>query len=137
MGFKVNFRGEGNSKSPLAEGTWEVSFKKFDTWVSQNNNQVFKAVFVVTDPDAVDTEGNSYTKRWVSSDLFNDQAMWKFKRFASEAGIELPDDEVEYDDAAEFIESLNDLFEGYYMAQTEITQSQDGTREFGVVNSLK
>lgn len=113
MGFKVPEL-KAASKSPLAEGVWEVEFKKFTSGVSAKKKTPFvQAVFKVTDEDAVDTDGEAY-KRDLYADTFylTEAAMWRIKKFASEAEIEIPDAGDEFDSLADYAKALSEAFGG-------------------------
>jgi hypothetical protein len=70
-------------------------------------------VWKVIDEEAVDTEGEPY-KRNLYGDTFylTEAAMWRIKKFASEAEVEIPEAGEEYDSLAEYASDLTDAFSG-------------------------
>lgn len=114
MGFKVPEL-TANSKAPIAEGTWDMAFVKFTSGESSVKKTPFvQAVFKVVDADAVDADGEPYGKRPFYGDTFylTPNAMWRLKKFASEAEVEIPDAGDEYDTLAEYAAELTDVFRG-------------------------
>lgn len=133
MGFKVDFTGDGGgSKAPLAPGKYEVRLQKFVSGESsQKKTPYVQVVFTNQDEDAVDTEGESYGKRPVYGDTFylTPKATWRLKKFASQAGVELPDGEQEFDSLAEFAAELTDAFEGDYVVETDLEEYENSSGE--------
>lgn len=138
MGFVVpNLTAQSNS--PLEEGKWEAKFVKFTSGESsQKKTPYVQLVLKITDEDAVDTEGEPY-KRNLFADTFylTEAAMWRLKKFASEAEVEIPEAGAEYDSLKEYTADLNDAFAGLeLMVSTEIEEyeNKDGeTKEKAVV----
>lgn len=130
MGFKVPEL-TAQSKAPLDEGLWEAKFVKFTSGESsQKKTPYVQLVLKVVDEDAVDTEGEAY-KRNLFADTFylTPNAMWRLKKFASEAGVEIPEAGEEYDSLKEYAEDLNDAFAGLEMTvatELEEYESKDG-----------
>lgn len=114
MGFKVPEL-TAQSKAPLDKGTWEVRFKKFVSGESSVKKTPFvQAIFKVVDEDAVDTEGNAYKRDFYGDTFYlTPNAMWRLKKFASDAGVEeLPSAGDEYDTLAEYATDLTEAFDG-------------------------
>lgn len=128
MGFKVEL--EGNSSSSkgfglLEEGTYVATFKEFQLNENKTTGKKsFGPVFhEVQDAVMVDTEGEESAfpakgRVWPSRSFdhgvtFYFSALWAFKRWAGELGVDIDDlDGQEFDDEAEFVSALNELFEG-------------------------
>ena len=113
MGFKVPEL-TAQSRAPLDKGAWDMRFKTFKHGESSQKKTPFvQAVFKVVDEDAVDTEGNAYKKDFYADTFYlTPNAMWRLKKFASEAGVELPEAGDEYDSLADFAQDLTEAFDG-------------------------
>ena len=142
MGFKVPEL-TAQSKSPLDKGTWEAQFSKFVSGESsQKKTPYVQVVLKIVDEDAVDTEGNPY-KRNLFGDTFylTPAAMWRLKKFASEADVEIPDAGEEYETLSEFASDLTEAFSGMdllVVTDLEEYESKDGdTRQKAVVAEYK
>lgn len=113
MGFKVPEL-SANSKAPLDEGKWDARFVKFISGESSLRKTPYvQVVWKITDEEAVDVEGEAY-KRNLFGDTFylTEAAMWRLKKFASEAEVEIPEAGDEYDSLAEYAADLTDAFGG-------------------------
>lgn len=120
MGFKVP-EVTATSKAPLAEGTWSMEFVKFTSGISKNKKTPFvQAMFRVLDEDAVDDDGEPWGKRQFFGETFylTDKAMWRLKKFASNAEVEIPEAGDEYDSLKEYAADLTDAFDG---AEVQVT----------------
>lgn len=125
MGFKVPEL-TAQTKAPLAAGTWDVRFVKFESGESsQKKTPYVQPVFKVVDEDAVDTEGEPFKKSlWADKFYLTPAAMWRLKKFASEAEVgELPEAGDEYDSLAEYASDLTELFSG--LEATVVTELRD------------
>ncbi len=113
MGFKVPEL-TASTKLPLDKGSWDMVFKKFVSGESSVKKTPFvQAIFKVVDEEAVDTEGNAYKRDFYADTFYlTPNAMWRLKKFASEAEVEIPAAGDEYDDLAEYAQDLTDAFEG-------------------------
>ncbi len=134
MGFKVPEL-QANSKAPLDGGKWNMAFSKFSSGESTVKKTPFvQAVFKVTDEDAVDLDGEPYGNRAFYGDTFylTPAAMWRLKKFASEAGVDIPESGDEYDSLAEYASDLTDAFEGVEaLVEVEVESYQTKTDEDG------
>lgn len=113
MGFKVPEL-TANTKAPLAEGAWDMRFVKFTSGESSQKKTPFvQAIFKVVDSDAVNTEGEAYKGNFYGDTYYlTEKAMWRLKKFASEAEVEIPEAGEEYDTLAEYASDLSDAFDG-------------------------
>jgi hypothetical protein len=130
MGFKVPEL-TANSKAPLAEGDWDMKFVKFTSGESSQKKTPFvQAVFKVVDPEAVDQDGEPYKRNFYGDTFYlTPNAMWRLKKFASEAEVEIPDAGDEYDTLAEYAADLTEAFAGTeVVVSTELEEyeSKDG-----------
>lgn len=138
MGFKVPEL-TANSKAPLTEGKWEMQFVKFQSGESSQRKTPFvQAIFKVTDPEAVDTEGEPYKRNFYADTFYlTSAAMWRLKNFAAEAEVELPEAGDEYDSLAEYASDLTDAFQGLEGVVTtgleEFTDKDGNDRQKAVV----
>lgn len=142
MGFKVPEL-TANSKAPLDAGEWEMQFVKFQSGESsQKKTPYVQAIFKVVDPDAVDTEGEPYKKNFYADTFYlTEAAMWRLKKFASEAEVEVPEAGEEYDSLAEYASELTDAFQGLEGVVTtdleDFTDKDGNERQKAVVASYK
>jgi len=113
IGFRVPEL-SANSKAPLAEGTWEMKFVKFTHGESSQKKTPFvQVVWKVIDEEAVDSEGEPYNRNFFGDTFYlTENAMWRIKKFASEAEVEIPESGEEYDSLAEYTSDLTDAFAG-------------------------
>lgn len=124
MGFKVP-EVTAQSKAPLAEGVWDMEFLKFTSGTSsQKKTPYVQAVFKVVDEEAVDADGEPWGKRQFFGETFylTDKAMWRLKKFASNAGVEIPEAGDEYDTLKEYAADLTDAFEAATVTVTTIVE---------------
>jgi len=142
MGFKVPEL-TAQSKAPLAEGDWEVRFVKFMSGLSsQKKTPYVQVVWKVTDEEAVDTEGEPYKRNFFGDTFYlTENAMWRLKKFASEAEIEIPEAGEEYDSLADYAADLTEAFAGLEAVVTTVLEpyeDKDGNdREKAVTDSYK
>lgn len=142
MGFKVPEL-TAQSKAPLDKGQWEVRFVKFQSGESsQKKTPYVQAIFKVVDEDAVDTEGNKYNRNLYADTFYlTPAAMWRLKKFASEAEVEIPDAGEEYDTLTEYASDLTDAFAGLEGVLTtdleDFTDKDDNDRQKAVVVEYK
>lgn len=142
MGFTVP-QLTAQSKAPLDEGTWEFRFVKFTHGESsQKKTPYVQLVLKIVDEDAVDTEGEKYSKNLFADTFYlTEAAMWRLKKFASEAEVEIPEAGEEYDSLAEYAADLNDAFaglEGTVTTELEEYETKDGdSRQKAVVAEYK
>lgn len=115
MGFKVP-EVTANSKAPLAAGEWNMDFKKFTSGVSSVQKTPYVQAVFTLDPEeeAVDADGEDWGKRQFFGETFylTDKAMWRLKKFASNAEVEIPEAGEEFDSLKEYAAALTDAFEG-------------------------
>lgn len=113
MGFKVPEL-TSNSKAPLDRGAWDMQVKTFKHGESSVKKTPFvQVVFKVVDESAVDTEGEPYKRDFYGDTFYlTPNAMWRLKKFVSEAGVELPEAGEEYDSLADYAADLTDAFSG-------------------------
>lgn len=113
MGFKVPEL-TANSKAPLEEGTWEMKFSKFQSGLSsQKKTPYVQIVWKVVDEEAVDTEGEPYKRNFFGDTFYlTSKAMWRLKKLAEVAEVEIPEAGDEYDSLAEYASDLTDAFAG-------------------------
>jgi hypothetical protein len=142
MGFKVP-QLTAQSKAPLAEGDWEVRFVKFQSGESSVKKTPYvQVIWKVTDEEAVDTEGEPYKKNFFGDTFYlTENAMWRLKKFASEAEVEIPEAGEEYDTLAEYAADLTDAFHGLEAVVTTVLEDyedKDGNeRQKAVTESYK
>lgn len=113
MGFKVPEL-TAQTKAPLAAGEWEMRFVKFTSGESSKKKTPYvQAVWKVTDPEAVDTEDEPYKRNFFGDTFYlTEAAMWRIKKFASEAEVEIPEAGEEYDTLSEYAADLTEAFAG-------------------------
>lgn len=124
MGFKVpNLTAQ--SKAPIAAGDWEMKFVKFASGESsQKKTPYVQVVWKVVDPEAVNTEGDPYKGNFFGDTFYlTEAAMWRIKKFASEAEVEIPEAGDEYDSLAEYAADLTDAFGGLEAVVTTEVES--------------
>lgn len=123
MGFKVEYSASdsGSSKALLEEGAYTATLYKFESGTSANKGTPFIRPMFNNVQDAYDTDGNEWSPKmnaFVSRDDYTfwitPGSMWRLKRFASELGVELPEDDTEYDSLEEFAAEMLEAFEGDY-----------------------
>lgn len=131
MGFKVPEL-TANTKAPLAEGSWEMRFVKFESGESSKKRTPYvQAVWKVVDAEAVDTEDEPYKRNFFGDTFYlTENAMWRIKNFASEAEVEIPEAGEEYDSLSEYASDLTEAFAGLEAVVTtelEEYEKNDGT----------
>lgn len=142
MGFKVP-QLTAQSKAPLAEGDWEVRFVKFQSGESSVKKTPYvQVIWKVTDEEAVDTDGEPYKKNFFGDTFYlTENAMWRLKKFASEAEVEIPEAGEEYDSLAKYAADLTDAFHGLEAVVTTVLEDyedKDGNdRQKAVTESYK
>ena len=150
MGIKVDFGGSNdNSKGfgLLEEGNYIATFKEFQLTTNKSNGKMgFGPVFhQVQDAVMVDAEGEETSfpakgRVWPSRDFdhgvyFYFTALWAFKRWATELGVDLADlDGQEFDDEKEFVEAAAEFFEGEW--NIEVTHNKYNGKTTAVVASV-
>lgn len=122
MGFKVDWgtnSDDSSSVGKLAEGRYEAELLKFESGTSSQKGTPFVRPVFGNLVDAVDVDGNEWPNKWkVNTDRseltfwLSPKAMWRLKKFASDFGVELPDEDAEFDSLEEFAEILGELFAG-------------------------
>src|SRR5688500_2083600 len=101
MGFKVPEL-TAQSRSPLAEGSWDMGVKSFKSGESSVKKTPFVQVVLRVVEDAVDAEGEEYKRDFYGDKFYlTPNAMWRLHKFASEAGVELPDAGEDFDSVGE------------------------------------
>lgn len=142
MGVKVPEM-TAQSNSPLDQGEWDVKFVKFQSGASSVKKTPFvQAIFKVVDEEAVDTDGEPYKKNLYADTFYlTPAAMWRLKKFASEAEVEIPAAGDEYDSWADYATELTDAFaglEGTVVTELEdFTDKDDNERQKAVVTEYK
>ncbi len=126
MGFKVP-QLTANSKAPLAEGDWEMRFVKFTSGESTVKKTPYvQSVWKVVDAEAENTEGEPYKGNFFGDTFYmTDNAMWRLKKFASEAELEIPEAGEEYDTLAEYAAELTDIFSGVEAVLTIVLEEYE------------
>lgn len=140
MPVVINLKGNSGARGVLPEGAYVVRLTKFEHGESSVKKTPYVQPVYTLVEDAEDSLGNSWGKRKLFGDkmYLTPNALWRLKNFASTAGVELPDDEVEYESYAEFAAELTDLFEGDYTGEVEVDEYEKNgdTKEFNVVTSI-
>lgn len=132
MGFKVDFGGNGDNKAHLEEGSYLADLLTWQSGTSKNGKVYVEPVFGNLE-DAQDSEGNDWGKRkvWVHPfkvRFYPEAAGWALKKFATQVGVEIPEEAGDVETVEELVEVLNDAFAGQYTITVEAEEYNGTTR---------
>lgn len=136
MGIRVHLSASG-TRHPLAPGEWAAIVSEIGHGESsQKKTPYVQVVWKVTDEDAVDTEGGAFKGRVWDTYYLTEKSIWRLKKTASALGVDLGNEDADYDSLADFAEEIADAFRGEEAVL--VTDLRDGdSRQFVEVTDVK
>ena len=124
MGFTVP-EIVANNFEPLANGTWNATFVKFESDLSSVKKTPYvQPVFKMDDPEAVRIDGEPFKGNvWGEKFWLSEKAMFRVKKFFEDAGAEMPESGEQFDTLADYAAALTEQLQG-----TEVRLVVEGYR---------